>query len=208
MDLRFTFAWSEVELYMPRMVDAYGYGTVAQEHVRATQATLNLIRDLGIRPVIGARFGRHHCERREYLLHAPYVANTGDIGIPRVRRVNTIRPDHRSWPALVHGFYVSWYKATYDSGIDALWIKYDDNITDWPKAVTRILDFYGLPYEPQRVSAALEGVTRDKGRHRFNMGVVGRGRDRLTDLQLGRIVALTRFYPDVDFSMIGIGQPT
>ena len=207
VDLRFTFAWSEVELYMPRMVDAYGYGTVAQEHVRATQANLNLIRDLGIRPVILVRdLADITVSVREYLLHAPYtwptLVTTAFVESDESTQYDQIIDLGLPW---FIGFYVSWYKATCDSGIDALWVKYEDNITDWPKAVTRILEFYRLPYEPQRVSTALEGVTRDKERHRFNMGVVGRGRDRLTDLQLGRIVAMTRFYPDVDFSMIGIG---
>jgi hypothetical protein len=208
VDLRFTFAWSEVELYMPRMVDAYAYGTVSQEHVRATQANLNLMHDLGIRPVILVRdLADITVSVREYLIDAPYtwptLITSAFLESDESTQYDQIIELGLPW---FIGFYVSWYKATRDSGIDALWVKYEDNIVDWPKAVTRILEFYRLPVDPERVSTALERVTRGKERFRFNMGVAGRGRDLLTDEQHGRIAAMTRFYPEVNFSMIGIGR--
>jgi hypothetical protein len=208
VDLRFTFAWSEVELYMPRMVDAYAYGTVSQEHVRATQANLNLMRDLGIRPVILVRdLADVTVSVREYLLDAPYtwptLITSTFLESDESTQYDQIIDLGLPW---FIAFYVSWYKATSESGIDALWVKYDDNIADWPKTMIRILEFYDLSVDPTQVSAALERVTRRKERLRFNKGVAGRGRDRLTDVQLDRIAAMTRFYPEVDFSMIGIGR--
>jgi hypothetical protein len=197
VDLRFTFAWSEAELYMPRMVDAYAYGTVSQEHVRATQANLNLMCDLGIRPVILVRdVADITVSVREYLLDAPYTWPTL-ITSTFLESDESMQYDQiidLGLPWFI-AFYVSWYEATRDSGIDALWVKYDDNIADWPKTMTRILDFYRLPVEPVQVWTALERVTRRKERHRFNNGVAGRGRERLTDVQLCRIAAMTASIP-------------
>ena len=64
-----------------------------------------------------------------------------------------------------------------------------------------ICDYLGLDVSDDEISAAL-GTARDRG-SRFNKGVSGRGQSLSEDLK-NRIRAYADYYPDVDFSSIGI----
>jgi len=51
----FSYANIEQELYLPRLVDIYGKGTVVQQHVLANEPNLLLFKEFGIRPIVLVR---------------------------------------------------------------------------------------------------------------------------------------------------------
>jgi len=94
-------------------------------------------------------------------------------------------------------FYVSWYKVRQDNLLDTYWLTYEKLTDDKPTAVADICRFYGI--ETDR--ATIEG---NKRKSNLNVGVKGRGKAQLTDVQKQKIIKMASYYKDVDFSLIGI----
>jgi hypothetical protein len=67
-----------------------------------------------------------------------------------------------------------------------------------------ILARFGLGEFAGNVAAAVARLEDGHVNTRFNVGKTGRGREELSGAQIERIRSLTRFYPDVDFSPIGL----
>ncbi len=104
-------------------------------------------------------------------------------------------------------FYVSWFDASARGEIEALWITYEEMTSDWPGTIKKILTFHGLERTDAQIAGALQ-KTRGFGReiNRLNQGRIGRGEELLTEEQRGKVIAMTRFYPWVDFSRVGIAS--
>jgi hypothetical protein len=98
-------------------------------------------------------------------------------------------------------FTADWSVAEAEAGRDCLWLRYEDLIADGADVVGRVLNFHGLNADPATIEAAL-AQARD-GDSRFNKGVAGRGNE-LTAAQKNRIMDLTRHYPGIDFSALGL----
>jgi hypothetical protein len=106
-------------------------------------------------------------------------------------------------------FYVSWFDACAKGKIDALWMTFEEMISDWPAALRKVLRFYGLERSDAQIGAALahtRGLAYDK--IRVNEGKIGRGRAALSPGQTRKILDMARFYPWVDFSRVGIPPAT
>ena len=102
-------------------------------------------------------------------------------------------------------FYVSWYEATSSNRIEALWMQYENVIESWVEALTMISQFYTLNKTKQEIEDALQRtMNMKKDRTRLNKGVAGRGDAALSDEQKEKIIEMSRFYPWVDFSLLGI----
>ena len=67
-----------------------------------------------------------------------------------------------------------------------------------------MLEFYGLKYSREVIAKTIEAVEADSRKNLFNKGVSGRGKTGLSEAQKERIRSLTRHYPSVDFSLIGL----
>jgi len=79
-------------------------------------------------------------------------------------------------------------------------VRYEEMIADPVQAIAGILERSGVECERARIETAVARTM--KGKVRFNKGVAGRGRSFLSDAQRGRIAALARHYPAIDFSWI------
>lgn len=174
-------------------------GWVAQNHVKHNGETQTLIDRYGIVPVF-------------------LVRNIFDVVVSLRDHVATVSPNTpvayidegmQDWepermyeflvemavPWYIH-FYVSWYHAEHK-----VMVRYEDVIADPHQELRRILKFGALGWNPEILAAAVAGVADD--RTRKNVGVTGRG-DALSDALKARVRQYCRYYPDVDFSPIGI----
>lgn len=99
-------------------------------------------------------------------------------------------------------FYVSWYKEQeMGKKIQLLWLDYEDVTIHLEDKYNEIMTFLNLSeYEKDstKVSNLLNGNKKN-----FNKGIVGRG-TILTKNQKQKIASFCKYYPDVDFSPIGI----
>lgn len=93
-------------------------------------------------------------------------------------------------------FYVSWTRCD-----EALWLRYEDVIRDPAEAVACILDRAGYAACPDAIKAAVRAP--NPAAERKNVGRPGRG-SCLSEDQKQAIREYRNFYPDIDFSLIGL----
>jgi Sulfotransferase domain len=209
-ELSDAYAENEQELDVPRLLDAYSYGSVTQQHVCANARTVELMRDFRIRPVVLIRniFDivvsiRHFLltegcgkwptffttdERFRQLDESTQFEQIVELGLP--------------W---YFDFFVSWSDVAQRRALDTMWLTYESAVADWAGAVRRVAEFYGLDAGASAIDAALERTTARAPSLRLNKGVPSLG-DALEPMVRARIERYARFYPDVDFSAIGLGS--
>lgn len=199
----------EQELYLPRLVDVYGKGTVVQQHVRANEPNVLLFDEFGIRPVVMIRnlfdvvmSVRDHMlnERLDDLPSNYPSARFAEFSDEKKLDyiVNFVMP----WYV---AFYASWHAVEAKAQLDFQWLVYDEIIEDWPETVRQVLEFQGLACPRDKITRIVDDLRAERNPTvRINKGVKGRGEASLNDRQKSAIVELTSYYPGVDFSRIGI----
>lgn len=199
----FSFAYFNVEqeLFVPKILDAYGQGTVVQQHFKANEPNLRILKQFELRPVVLVRnladvlvSVRDHLlrERTDNIPSLFPPAEFKDLSIEN--QLDYLIKFFAPW--LIE-FYVSWKQAE-DCGTEMLWMRYEDCIDDWSAAVARILDFNRLAVNAESIARQL---TEDMslGNTRLNKGIVGRGKQQLTAGQLEALEALMATYPQIEF---------
>ena len=209
VELTDAYAENEQELDVPRLLDAYSYGSVTQQHVVANARTVGLMRDFGIRPVVLVRnvfdvvVSIRHFLLTEGCGKWPTFFTTDE----RFRRLD----EAAQYEQIVElglpwyfDFFVSWAGVAQQGTLETLWLTYEDTVADWPGALRRVAEFYDLEAGPSAIEAALTRTRAKASSLRLNKGTPGLGRTALPPGALDRIRGYTRFYPDVDFTPIGL----
>jgi hypothetical protein len=210
VELSDAYAENEQELDVPRLLDAFAYGSVTQQHVCANGRTVGLMQDFGIRPVVLVRnifdvvVSIRHFLLTEGCGKWPTFFTTDE----RFRRLD----EETQYEQIVEvgvpwyfDFFVSWCDATRRGALETCWLTYEEAVTDWVGALRRIVDFYRLDAGTAGIESALARTTARASSLRLNQGLVGRGEATLHPAARDRIRRYARFYPDVDFSSIGLG---
>lgn len=199
----------EQEIYLPRVIDGFGRGRVVQQHFKANGPNLDVLNRFNIKPVVVVRniFDlvasiRDHL-LNERLDNLPAVYTTDDFqGFSPSRQLDFVIDMVVPWYIT---YYVSWYQAEKQKEICFLWMTYEELVADWSAGIRRILDFFGMQKPDVAIARAIQATTaKPKERTRLNVGVPGRASALLSDSQRERIVRLTQYYPDVDFTRLGI----
>ena len=101
-------------------------------------------------------------------------------------------------------FYVSWYKAMERNEIPAYWLSYEDIMNDKGGAIEALCRYYKIETCSRNIEAAITTIEGDRRLSNFNVGKKGRGSRELSEGQKQRILKLFRYYPEIDFSRIGV----
>jgi hypothetical protein len=209
VELADAYAENEQELDVPRLLDAYSYGSVTQQHVLANSRTVDLMRAFGIRPVVLVRnlfdvvVSIRHFLLTEGCSKWPTFFTTDERfrALDETTQYEQIVELGLPW---YFDFFVSWSGATREGALETLWLTYDDAVTDWAGALGRIARFYDLDADDAAIAAALDRTTARGPDVRINRGMPGLGETTLAPAVRAEIERLARFYPDVDFSPIGL----
>lgn len=207
--LAYAYERNDQNLYLPKLIDAYNFGSVTHQHVRATGPNIELMNMFSIKPVILVRniFDivvsiRDHMFNEGYAFPTFYC-NERFLDLDEASQIDQIIELGLPW---YFNFYVSWQEVSLSKTIPTLWMQYDNVIKDWGKALDTITQFYNINKTEEDIATALTHTAEMKKRRtRINIGVAGRGRNTLSSEQKERVVNMARFYPWVDFSMLGIG---
>jgi hypothetical protein len=209
VELADAYSENEQELDVPRLLDAYGYGSVTQQHLLANARTIELMQRYSIRPVVLVRnvfdvvisirdflhtegcgkWPTFFCTDESFrsLDDATQVEQIVELGIP--------------W---YFDFFVSWQEATRRQAVETLWVTYEDAVADWATTIARIATFYGIEQDQAAIEGALERTQARASSLRLNKGTTGRGETILHASARDRIEHYTRCYPGIDFSLIGL----
>ncbi len=199
---------NEPDIYLPVIVDAFRFKSITQQHMRATDGNLNILNSYSISPIILVRniFDivvsiRDHLHKESilgFILHL----NEEFFKLDEETQLDMIIEMALPW---YFNFMASWHDACSSGRISALWMTYERLFADKPIALRTILDFYGMQFTDKEIESALNNTIGKQGT-RLNKGVPGRGQDILTEEQKMKIISYARFYPYVDFSLIGINK--
>ena len=208
VELAYAYERNEENLYLPKLIDSYSFGSVTHLHVRATNSNIDLMNTFSIRPVILVRniFDivvsiRDHLFQEGFEFPT-FFCNEKFGELTEKEQFDFIIEQGLPW---YFNFYVSWYAAVLSGNIKALWMIFEDVVSDWKEALSNVAQFYGIQKTDKEIEKALERMEGKRRQEiRLNKGKVGRGSSELTNDQKEKIVSLARFYPWVDFSKIGI----
>jgi len=176
-------------------------GYVAQQHVRYSETTKALIEDYNLKPVVLVRnifdvvpsIQDHY---RKFSLHMPMayvddrIAQMGDAEVQDFI-VDMVLP----W---YFNFYVSWQGRD-----DCMRVTYDEVMADKEGTILRILEYAGADRKRYRNNLGKALIRADAGFTRKNVGKSGRGA-AISEENKARIRKMASYYPDVDFSPIGL----
>ena len=174
---------------------------VAQVHVKYNENTKCTIGQFGITPVVMVRnifdcvvSFRDHLRREAH----PWP-------FARFSEEHLALPDSELESMIAHlvipwyiDFYVSWQACP-----NALWVVYRDMIQDVEGTLLRIGEHAGLRLARPDIQRIVSEVNPYEARK--NIGVTGRG-EGLTDETKTLLATYRRFYPEVNFSLIGMDE--
>lgn len=199
------FLENEQELYFPAVRRHAAENSVVQQHCRASAPNIHLIQAYAMTPVVLVR------NLLDTLISMRDFWDAGAV------RNSFLYPDWESLDldakhdALVRHlapwyiqFYVSWALADRKGDVELLWVRYEDMIPDKAGTLRRIADFCGLDAADAQIDACIAEVDGDRARTRFNKGIAGRGDEAFTPVQKDLVRDLTRAFPSIDFSPIGL----
>jgi len=205
----FNYANIEQELYRPKVIDAYGRGTVVQQHIRANEPNIEIFKEFSIRPIVLVRnvfdvvvSVRDHLAR-EKIDNLPSLYTSEEfLALDSDRQTDFIVDFVVPWYL---SFYESWFDAERKKKIDLLWMVYEQASSDWRAAILQATHFCGIPVPEHQASEIVASLENGRPSNiRFNKGVSGRGLSTLSEKHRAKIRALASHYPWVDFARIGL----
>ena len=196
---------SEHDLNFPRLVDSWAMPIVSHQHTRATPPNLEYLKQFKIRPVILTRnlsdclvsLRDHLC--KESLITPTFCAQQGFADWSAEQQFDALVDLAAGWYL---DFYSGWRQAQ-AAGVDMLWLDYSTLVTQPGQSLKQVMDFYRLPISDAQIQDAVNRTMTHGNTTRKNVGISGRGQSALTGAQFTRLEALTRHYPDTDFTSIG-----
>lgn len=201
----FAHGQNEHDLYLPVMLKFAGDNTVSQQHSRASHANVQLMQAFEIKPVVLVRniFDAMMSQLDFYNQGAAFNSyHRGDFEkLDEETKIDLLIQYVAPW---YFQFLASWQKVEEEKKLEIMWLSYEELIADKPRTVENVLKFYGLKHKRAEIENTINSVEQDGRRNRFNRGVAGRGKTRLSQAHKDKIAELKRFYPSVDFSRIGV----
>ncbi|MEK9646203.1 MAG: hypothetical protein VW547_11735 [Alphaproteobacteria bacterium] len=91
-----------------------------------------------------------------------------------------------------------------DGELAPLWVRYKDMIPNKEDRLKSVAKFCGLGASDADLAAAIAATDGDKEKTRFNKGVAGRGAEAFSVEQHEMLRSLTKPFPSIDFSPIGL----
>jgi hypothetical protein len=165
---------NEPDIYKPALENAAQKNTITQQHVKGTVNNIALLKKFNIKPVILTRniydvviSIYDHIENTDHRIPLGYV-HKQYFEMTRESKIDFIIKIILPW---YFNFFVSWIEASQE--IETLWLSYDELFSNQRDTVEKILNFYSLPINPEKIEEAMPAVKGKKTR--FNVGISGRG---------------------------------
>ena len=203
--LTFSYFENEHDLHLPYLVTAQRDNTVTQVHARATDVNLKLIEIFKLTPIVLIRdifdsiisYYDHVHRIRSKIPHAHIDGQF--FSLDEKTKLDFFVELVAPWFV---NFFVSWFRAESNFGGPIHWITFEEVIHQPEETIVKVLDAHEVPVDRALVSNVL--LNADVVALGKNKGVQGRGRQLLSASQVEKITQLSRFYPDIDFSLLGI----
>ena len=217
---RYCSAYYNVEndLYLPALCIADRAPTVSVLHMRATYPSCYLINVFGIKTIVNVRniydnvasMANCYSSRR---IHPNYDLGYSSPSMVWIDKNHHKISDDQLLDVMIDffapwyiQFYVSWYTVIERHEVNAMWISYEEIKRDTDSAIQSILDFCGLEAHNKDWSSIYEQFppSSEEFRDINNEKPRSYWLEKLTPERRSKIQKLASYYPDVDFSRIGL----
>lgn len=185
----------------------YHVDKVAQEHIRATPHNLAVIQGFQMQVVVLVRnMFDSLVSMRDMLLSDTQgsVVTLFQDDLASMDNESQLEAVITKWAHWQLDFYTSWVRAVRDGRVEASFWTYENLMADKVSGVHQICRESGFDVPLDRIVATVTDVDGDAEKSRKNVGVAGRGQQQLSQRQIDWVRSLTRFYPDIDFSPLGL----
>lgn len=196
---------NDQDLFLPAVMEHAAKDKVVHQHCRATAPTLHLAQAYGMTPVVLVRNLADTLVSMRDFWEVGAVRNSFLYG-----DWDALDADAKHDALIRHlgpwyiQFYVSWKLAEREGQVAPHWVRYEDMIADKPGTLRGVADFCGLSVTDADVGSAVAATDGDRTKTRFNKGVAGRGAEAFTQVQIDALRDLTRPFPSIDFSPLGL----
>lgn len=190
----------EQELTVDRLALYHEFSYVAQHHIRCSDPTLELCERFNLYPIVQIRnifdvvmSTIDHWHNISVKMPMAYVTN--DIANA------DLEERYRFFAEMMAPWFINFFVSWVHCPRPFSWVRYENLIANPVEVVSRVCAESGWDVSDEAVAAAIEKAGGMNTR--LNKGKAGRGTavpEPVKDL----IRAQTRFYPDVDFSPIGL----
>ncbi|WP_273447211.1 hypothetical protein [Neolewinella agarilytica] len=201
------FDHTEQDMSINKIIENMFSSTVTHQHMRYSNYNAKVLDRFGIKPIILTRnIYDSVVSMRDHILREPKVVwwPMAAIDVELFRAMSDERQidfviDHIV-PWYVN-FYVSWDKVYQEREI--LWITYKELMEDKVNTLNNILAYYDFKEKVSR--GEIEEVeNKIFEKVRFNKGTMNRGISLMSERQINKILGLVSYYPDIDFSKMGV----
>lgn len=198
------FGSREQELTFERLLLFHGINYVAQHHCRFSEATERCLNAFSILPVVLVR-NIFDCvvSVKDHLDNGVSNPDVWRSPMARIPEAYAGWSDTEKFDFIIDmmlpwyfNFFIGWRE--YSKGVH---IAYRELLADPAATVKKISDGFGLGLRDIEIERALESASRKQTRK--NVGEVGRGQ-ALTPAQRDKIRRLASYYPEREFSPIGL----
>lgn len=200
----FEYGGNEQDLFLPSIIDAYSLDTITQQHVRATNTNLRLIKNYGFKVVILTRnifdtlISLHdHLLSESFEIPMAYI-DQNFRNLTFEQRLDFLVDVVTPWYL---NFYASWSKVNaHLDNHDISWVTYDELINKKNETISMLLSELRYFYDKDKIFCSLAELCNEDTR--LNVGKSGRGMSMLNDGQKRRVFEIAKRFPEMDFSLI------
>ena len=198
----------DASFYLPTWLLYYASGIpsrplVTHVHMQALPANRNFMDALGLKPVIMLRSIPDMLTSYLDMLESDPLSSDNwlNIALPQnyaaldaAAKADFIIDTMAPWYV---SYFSTWLAYQREAPQRVLCLDYDSFRDDPAASLEKLLAHSGLPRSRQDCTVALEAMWEDRSNFRFNKGVSGRGGQRFTAEQIGRLHRLLSYYPDL-----------
>lgn len=196
-------------LFVGKMVTLSKTDKIAQEHCKASSLTLAQLQAFNVETVV---LVRNIYDALVSMRDMAVTKGNGSVtawfhqDLPNLDDETVLDAVIAKWAHWYVEFFVSWFRATRDDQVKADIWRYEDIMADKTAAVRDMCQHLDISAPVERITQTIEALEGDRNRSRINVGISGRGLQVLSPRQVEYVQSLTRFYPDVDFTALGLGS--
>lgn len=195
----------KLSLYQPKLIENYFKSGARHMHIWGRIANVKTLKENKIKPIILVRnifdtivSFKDHIEKIGFPEEGPYIIKNY-TKFNEKEKIDYLINISLPW---LLSFYSSWYDKKKD--IDMLFIKYEDMISNKVKYFKKILKFYKININEDKIIKSIEKCEKNKKKINFNKGITGRGKSTLTKDQIEKIKKIAKTIKHIDFKLIGL----
>ena len=217
--LSYKTGFSHHNLYWPNVLEmkASGLNTVSHHHALANQDNIYLIQRGQLLPIVLTRniFDvmaslKDHFERSSVKELGWFFAVLPPCLLKNFKLLSYEKQLDFLIERFCHlffDFYISWKEAAQHKVINPLFITYDELIGDKVGTIIKAANFIGEEISEEKVRLCVQELEKNRKKEiRFNQGIVGRGKELLSEEQMQKILKIAEFYHSYGLEGLGVYQ--